>query len=161
MEERFQKRLKDNKRFVTDNALRAQASLNLVNDLYKGAPESETASGVTPAARAAIEMMNKSNNPLHTKKSSSQTPAQDPKRETNTNLSAVKSDTSEVRRRMLQIRGFKGAASPRERFNEDTNEEAKSIRERMVNQVKLNLTDSKLNAGENGSHVSRLTRSTA
>ena len=64
MEERFAQRIKENKRFVTDNALRAQANLNIVNDLYKGT-DSDAGSGlmvVSPAARAAVEMMNKSTN---------------------------------------------------------------------------------------------------
>jgi len=105
MEERFNKNLKARKRFVVDNALRAQASLNIVNDLYKtGGTDSETQSGVTPAARAAIEMMNKSNNSYAKKLSLSQTPAQktvrdilNDKLETASKASAGKSDS----RRML------------------------------------------------------------
>lgn len=34
LEKRFQQRLKQNKRFVTDNALRAQADLGIISDLY-------------------------------------------------------------------------------------------------------------------------------
>jgi hypothetical protein len=65
MEERFSKNLKANKRHVVDNALRAQASLNMVSDLYRTGTDSDAGSGLitaTPAARAAIEMMNKTTN---------------------------------------------------------------------------------------------------
>lgn len=125
MEERFNKNLQARKRFVIDNALRAQASLDIVNDLYKSGNDSEAASGVTPARRAAIEMMNKTNNSLH-KKSLSQMPqtVRDFLNDGKSTVSAKKSDVSS-RHRQLQIKGVQGLNSPRERFNEDTNEEAK------------------------------------
>jgi hypothetical protein len=65
MELRFAKNLKANKRHVVDNALRAQASLNMVNDLYRTGTDSDAGSGLittTPAARAAITMMNNTMN---------------------------------------------------------------------------------------------------
>lgn len=68
----------------------------------------------------------------------------DTKRETVSNVSAGKNEPSEVRRRMLQIRGVKGMTSPKERFNEDTKEETMSIRQQLPNQGKLTLTEDKI-----------------
>ena len=105
MEARFSKNVKANKRHVVDNALRAQASLNIVNDLYRNGADSDAGSGLittTPAARAAIEMMNKTSNQHLLRMSTSQPPLNRGDDESASKVSAAGKDaTSEVRRRML------------------------------------------------------------
>ena len=88
---------------MIDNALRAQANLNIVNDLYKGA-DSEAGSSIiaaTPAARAALEIMNKSTN-QHINKFASLTPRhRGSEADAKSFASASKDSISEVRKRML------------------------------------------------------------
>lgn len=90
------KNVTERKRFVTDNALRAQATLDLRNSLYGKAVDSEAGSVVSPAARAGFEIMNKSGQYQGGK---SNEPA---KRADSISLvSGASKNESDVRRRML------------------------------------------------------------
>ena len=77
LEKRFLSKMKENKRFVTDNALRAQANLGIINSLYDN-KDSDAGSGIfntKPVARAAMEIMNRSTNQHLKKTSTSMTPS--------------------------------------------------------------------------------------